>query len=340
MTKEELANIKTILPMPFAGSENLDECGIATNDSNAQDYMTDQRGYMSLFYDFRSYEIPYVAPADDPENPPLAKDLFSRQYLNAIIKYFTSSQFYEQTGGITHPNRKTLPTWSNPDFPNLRDWFGNPYGWAKDAIVPIVYEGILYFIRSLQESNNVYWGDLSLAEILAGTNKWKACLDVNRPSIPYLIDYSNEYAVVMAEFDNQYKLNVADNGKWIKISSGQFPEEGNVIVESVNTIPVQGTNNETTEPSIRVMLTIGEDESILDTQPFSFPSAPKWSPLLLFQCSYDPYSDGNLKMTNFIPVQRNYYWSMWRWSQNFIGSNNPIVYDGKIKVKFTPNRNE
>ena len=329
-----------ILPMPFAGSENLDECGIATNDSYAQDYMTDKKGYMSAFYDFRSYEIPYVAPADDPENPPRSKDLFSRQYLNALIKYFTSSQFYEQAGGITNPNRKTLPNWSDVDYPSQRDWFGNPQDWGKDAIVPVVYEGTLYFIRSLQDYNNVYWGDLTLSQILAGKNKWVACLDVNRPSIPYLIDYSNEYALVMAEFDNQYKLNVADNGKWIKISSGQFPEEGNVIVESVNATPVIGTNNETAEPSIRVMLTIGEDESILDTQPFSFPSAPKWSPLLLFQCSYDPYSDGNLRMTNFIPVQRNYYWSMWRWSQNLIGWNNPIIYDGKIKVKFTPNRNE
>lgn len=339
MTKEELANIKKILPMPFAGSENIDECGIATNDSYAQDYMTDQRGYMSPFYDFHSYEIPYVAPADDPENPPRAKELFSRQYLNALIKYFTSTQFYEQCGGIINPNRKTLPTWSNPDFPNLRDWFGNPKDWAEDAIVPVVYEGTLYFIRSLQDYNNVYWGDLTLSEILAGTNKWKACLQQNAPNIPKLIDYSNSYASIMAEFDNTFYITVNDSYHWTKISSGQFSGDGNVIVESNNAIAARNTTESSTG-FIRVCLVTGIGDDIQNIQPSPTPSPERGSSIQLFLCNYDPNTDGNVFMNNYIPVQKDYYWSMWRWSEDFIGNTNPILFDGKIKVKFTPNRNE
>ena len=340
MTKEELANIKTILPMPFAGSENLDECGIATNESYAQDYMTDKLGYMSLFYNFRPYEIPYVAPADDPENPPLAKELFSRQYLNALIKYFTSSQFYEQAGGITNPNRKTLPYWSDATFPYRVDWFGNPQNWAKDAIVPVVYEGTLYFIRSKRDYNDTYWGSLTLSEILAGTSDWQACLEVNSPPIPYIIDYSNSNAILMAEFDNEFKLDVSDNRQWKKMTSGQFPEDGNVIVESNSVVPVTGTNDDSVG-EVQVMIVISSYSDIIsnDIFPVPLPAWPRYTPIQLFQINYDPYTDGMLRMTNFIPVQKDYYWCMWRRSNNFIGSNNPIIYDGKIRIKFTPNRN-
>lgn len=329
MTKEELKAIKKVLSMPFAGRENLSQAQISTY--NSTDYKSDTISKMSgfsSFYNFLPDGIPYVLPPDNPDNPPRASGLISRQYFNSIFKDITSQQFYEQCGGFVNEreHRGSTSTFTLSWYP-------------KDAIVPVVIDGVYYLLRSKKDDNQVDFRTISLSALLNKTNDfWEACLAINQPDVPTLIDHGNSDATVLATFNKDFKVTVYDNNSYTRISGGKFTADGNVITESVNVLADVATTTSSVG-FINVYMVIGEDESVLNLRPSPVPSVNRASSIQIFTVNKNPFLTGFFGATPAIPVMKDYYWSMWRYSEHFIGSNNPIVYQGDIKVKFTPNGN-